>query len=202
MTPFYPLTMILFTAALMLPHVAAATNSTIIPRPAGDGHHPGRQLVGDRSFSGVSNFWNRHGEISGQRYQIGSQIGYGGGGIVYEATHEGKPVAIKLMSNPITAEKKIGFLKKLRGSKNVVEIRNSEVKSTSMAIVLELCAMDLEKWMDKNVLKNIGLSRERVISEFVPFFSSAIQQMHVNGIVHKDLKPKKHFAMWKCLKSD
>ena len=50
MTPFYPLLMILFTAALMLPQVAAATASTIIPRPYGDGHPSGQLLSGTDHF--------------------------------------------------------------------------------------------------------------------------------------------------------
>ena len=32
--------------------------------------------------------------------------------------------------------------------------------------------------------------QERILSEFVPFFSSAIQQMHVKNIVHFDLQSK------------
>ena len=46
--------------------------------------------------------------------------------------------------------------------------------------------MDLKKWMVKNVPEN-GLDPARVISEFVPFFSSAIQQMQDKGIAHNDL---------------
>ena len=75
MTPFYPLMIILFTAALMLPQVTAITNSTFIPRPAfGDGHHPGRQLGWADHFKDFQISETDMVNISGQRYQIGDFI--------------------------------------------------------------------------------------------------------------------------------
>ena len=49
--------------------------------------------------------------------------------------------------------------------------------------------MNLEDWMKENVPEN-GLTLEQVITEFVPFFSSAIQQMQKHWIAHNDLNPE------------
>ena len=91
--------MVLFTNALMLPQVTASTNSTIIPLSAyGNGHHPGRQLGGSDPSEESRSSKEDPVEIYGQLYKIVSKIRCGGSGTVYEATHEGKLVAIKLMS--------------------------------------------------------------------------------------------------------
>ena len=201
MTPFHLLMMMLPLNALVLSQVAA-TNSTINRRPAyGDGHLPGRQLMLETDhFKEFRTSEKNIVEISGERYQIGSEIGSGFSGIVYKATHvkTGNPVAIKVTINNASADselrkratKEIEFLKVLKKSKNVVTILNWGVTDSSVAIVLELCTMDLEEWMETKNVFEIGFVQKRVISEFVPFFSSAIQQLREKYIAHNDLHSK------------
>ena len=189
MTPFYPL--------LMLPHVAAATISTITPRPYGYGHPPGRKLGRADPFEEFRYSEPGMVEINGDRYQMGSYISKGSFGSVYMAAHveTGDLVAIKVISNAIAesdtlehAQDEIGFLTDLVlvESENVVIILDSEEKPSSVAIVMELCTTSLLDWMAENVPEN-GLVRERVISEFVSFFSNAIKQMRDEKIAHFDL---------------
>ena len=139
--------------------------------------------------------------INGEPYKIGPYISKGSFGSVYKATDEfGTMVAIKLITPrgtaketnllPQKADKEIGFLKALNGSANVIIILNSEINDSSVAIVMEYCSSSLQGWMEeRNIIKGHGLASKEVVRDFVPFLSSAVQQMRTKNIVHFDLKP-------------
>ena len=163
--PVYPLMMVLLLNALLL-QVAAAMNSTFIPLPMDEeGHHPGRQLLWDSAsaeephhFQEFRNSKPDMVEINGQLYKIEKKIGTGGAGTVYKATYKDDDgttieVAIKLITPRGThdekelifgnAKKEIDLSTALGKNKNVVTILNSEVKSSSLAIVMEYCTSNL-----------------------------------------------------------
>ena len=88
------------------------------------------------------------------------------------------------------AEEEIGFLNMLKDSPNVVNILNSEVKDSSVAIVLELCTTSLEKWMMQAFSRpEPVVTNHPSLSTFVPFLSSTIKQLRSKEIVHFDLYP-------------
>ena len=143
--------------------------------------------------------------IGGFHYRIGPFISKGSFGSVFKATPvksdgtDGKKVAIKLITayGPRKkkdrifkeAEKEIRFLNQLKDSSNVVTILNSEVKSSSVAIVMELCTSSLADLIIEEDVFGKDLDPDRVVSEFVPFLSSAVHQLRSKDIVHFDLKP-------------
>ena len=111
---------------------------------------------------------------------------------------DGDKVAIKLITPSAKrknrriieeAEKEIQFLEMLENSPNVVKLIRSEIKDSSAAIVLEYCISSLQGWMNKEKVLGGDIPSEKVIDDFVPFFSGAIRQMRVKNIVHIDLKP-------------
>ena len=145
--------------ALML--TQSATNSTIIPRPS-------RQLHDTDPFHEFQISGTDMVKINQYRFRIIQFIKKGGFESVHEATEVvfgekvGKKVAIKLITPKGTeedkamlierAKKEIHFLKMFKKSANVVTILNSEVKGSSVAIVMEYCDKDTRVLDEKKEL--------------------------------------------------
>ena len=81
--------------------------------------------------------------------------------------------------------KTLKFLNDLKDSKNIVEIIDSEVKSSGVAVVMEHCIFDLAT---EGAIK--GFHPNRVIYEILLFLLDVEKQMRAENIVNFDLKPK------------
>lgn len=131
-------------------------------------------------------------------FEIVSQLGVGGMGIVYQATYlkTGKSVALKVLSPHFTDnekararfEREIEILKRLR-HRNIVHCFGGGTQDGQRYYAMEL--------MDAGTLEDVlerryKLSWEKVI-EVARQVSKGLEYAHNAGIIHRDLKPANLF---------
>jgi serine/threonine-protein kinase len=141
--------------------------------------------------------------ISG--YELGTVIGRGAMGEVYEATHptHGK-VAIKLLSqaslnNPNHV---LRFLRELRTAATIDSPHVVKVMEVGEAPVPYLVMERLEGHTLGEMLRNQRALAPRDVIELVTQIGAGITAAAAAGIVHRDLKPQNLFAhgdVWKIL---
>jgi serine/threonine protein kinase/ankyrin repeat protein len=141
---------------------------------------------------------NLVGQILDDKYQIDRQLGRGGMGAVYKATHLGteRPVALKVIMPEFMEEKR--FIERFKreakaagrlSHPNVVNVTDfgfAKVDSSQVAyLVMEyLDGSTLGDLLDKQSKLPLEL-----IVDIIEQVSLAVNQAHKLGIVHRDLKP-------------
>ncbi len=139
------------------------------------------------------------GEILDEKYRIEKELGRGGMGAVYLATHIGteRPVAIKVISPEYM--KKPEFVERFRREAkaagrlrhpNVVDVTDFGFAETSQGEVAYL----VMEYLDGCTLAEI-LEEEKKLSlswslDIIEQICSAVHQAHLQGVIHRDLKPE------------
>jgi DNA-binding CsgD family transcriptional regulator/tetratricopeptide (TPR) repeat protein/predicted Ser/Thr protein kinase len=123
-----------------------------------------------------------------KRYRLGSELGRGGMGIVYQAedTLLDREVAVKIMSGEITEEGRRHLLREAQAAgslnhPNIVSIFDAGETQGILFIVMELVSgssLDLHKPMSLEQVLDIGIQ-----------ICAALEHAHEKGIIHRDLKP-------------
>ncbi|HSU24674.1 MAG TPA: serine/threonine-protein kinase, partial [Pyrinomonadaceae bacterium] len=144
------------------------------------------------------NFADLVGQTLDDKYQIESQLGRGGMGTVYLATHLGteRPVAVKIiapqfMKRPEFVER---FRREARAAgrlrhPNVVDVTDFGFADTEDGRVAYLVMEYLDGCTLGEILeeeKNLPVPWTLDILDQV---CSAVQEAHEQGIIHRDLKP-------------
>jgi len=125
------------------------------------------------------------------RYQLTKLLGQGTFGAVFEATDElfqSQPKAIKL-SVAISSDKLFFREAKLLGEirhDNVVKVHDYGVEEGIPYIVMDLLEGDS---VDKLLQKYQGRLPEPLLVKFVREIGSALHNVHLKNLVHRDLKP-------------
>lgn len=139
------------------------------------------------------------GEILDEKYRIEKELGRGGMGTVYLATHIGteRPVAVKVILPEFV--KRPEFIERFRREAraagrlrhpNVVDVTDFGIAKTSIGDVAYLVMEYLDGCTLAEVLeeeKRLPLSWAIDILEQV---CSAVHQAHQQGVIHRDLKPE------------
>lgn len=147
------------------------------------------------------NFSNLIGQVVDGKYKIERQLGKGGMGTVYLATHVGteRPVAVKVIAPQFM--KRLEFVERFRREAraagrlrhpNVVDVTDFGYCREENAVCGEMAYLVME-YLDGCTLgeileeeKHLPLSFSLDILEQV---CSAVQTAHEQGIIHRDLKP-------------
>jgi serine/threonine protein kinase/Tfp pilus assembly protein PilF len=131
-------------------------------------------------------------------YQIKSQLGEGGMGVVYEAedTNLGRHVALKFLSPAMASDDSLlqRFQREARAASalnhpNICTIHGIEQYETQHFIIMEL--LDGEALGDR--IRRGPLDVELVLTLGVQI-ADALESAHSKGIVHRDLKPANIFV--------
>jgi serine/threonine protein kinase len=141
------------------------------------------------------------GDIIGKRYRLDEELGRGGMGVVWAATHQVtlKRVAIKFLRGPVDfhTDLRRRFLREARAAcavnhPNTVEVLDVfELDDETPVMLMELltgetlrCRLERER----------RLSLAQTISILLPVVD-AVSAAHALGIVHRDLKPENIFLV-------
>jgi serine/threonine protein kinase len=138
------------------------------------------------------------GQILDEKYRIEQELGRGGMGSVYLATHLGteRPVAVKVISHEFMSHPE--FIERFRREAraagrlrhpNVVDVTDFGFATTKLGRVAYLVMEYLDGCTLGEILeeeRNLPLDWSLDILEQV---CSAVQEAHSQGIIHRDLKP-------------
>lgn len=121
----------------------------------------------------------------GNKWVLGSRIGSGGFGKVYEALSEDKKkkVAIKLIPKANGASRDLLFIDLAR-TENVIPILDSGESEDHWIIVMELADYSLRDHLDSN-----PDSREQLAIDVLKDVTDSLASLE-NNIVHRDIKPE------------
>jgi serine/threonine-protein kinase len=136
------------------------------------------------------------GQVIGDKYRIEEQLGKGGMGAVYRATHvvSGKQVALKWMLRPATDERaKQRFTREARAAgrishPNVVDVYDIGQDGDAGYLVMELLRGDSLR----HYLARGQLGPTAVVDLLLPAMRG-VAAAHREGVVHRDLKPDNIF---------
>jgi hypothetical protein len=136
------------------------------------------------------------GQIIGAKYRIEEELGRGGMGAVFRATHtvSGKPVALKWLLRPTSDERAIErFTREARAAgridhPNVVDVYDLGEEGEARYLVMEL--------LHGESLRSRLTRGPLTPSEAVELLAPAMQGVaaaHREGVIHRDLKPDNIF---------
>lgn len=130
-------------------------------------------------------------------YRIERDLGAGGMGQVYAATHIafGHAVAIKVLSDSASGRARERFVREARliaslDHPNIVEVRDFLELGSRVAMVMELLQGDSLA----TLIAKGRLPTNRAI-EIANQVASALETVHHHGVVHRDLKPSNVFVL-------
>ncbi|KAJ4822476.1 hypothetical protein Tsubulata_011628 [Turnera subulata] len=132
---------------------------------------------------------------------IGTKIGEGAHGKVYEGRYGDRIVAIKVLNRGTTAEERAALEDRFAREVNMMSRVKHEnlvkffgaCKDPLMVIVTELLpGMSLRKYL---ISIRPGKLDLRVALNFALDIARAMECLHANGIIHRDLKPG-NFGVW------
>jgi serine/threonine protein kinase len=142
----------------------------------------------------------RPGLVVSGRYRIGSLLGAGGMGLVYEAEHQllGLPVALKVLRPELIEQPgmvarfhhEARCTAKLRGDNVVRVIDQGRLETGLPFFVMErLNGLDL-----RVVLQRCGRLPAPLAVDYARQVCSALAEAHAAGIIHRDVKPANLFV--------
>jgi serine/threonine-protein kinase len=121
-----------------------------------------------------------------QKWTLGSQIGGGGFGRVFEATSEsGQSAALKLVRKEPGAERELLFVD-LTGVRNVVPIVDSGETADAWVLVMPRAEKSLREYL---VAAGSALLTDQAMP-ILTDIAQALADLDGHGIVHRDLKPE------------
>lgn len=139
------------------------------------------------------------GQVWGGRYRLERQLGSGGAGVVWEATHAltGKRVALKLLQrdNADSPDVRRRLIREARaacaiGHPNVIQVHDViEIEGEPPVLVMDL----LEGETLARKLEREGKLELGAFTCIVLPVLSAVSAAHALGILHRDLKPENIF---------
>lgn len=142
------------------------------------------------NFRGVENMENVN-ILSDDTYHVESEIGSGGGGVVYKAWHT------RLQKYVVIKELKQGAKNDIEAQRNEVEALKN-VKSQYLPQVLDFIVQNNRVFtvmefiegesFDKLLKRNVRFSQQQVIKWYGQL-SSALTEIHKHNIAHRDIKP-------------
>lgn len=139
-----------------------------------------------------------NGTLIAEKYKIIEHLGAGGMATVYKANHVGlnKQVALKIL-NPMLAlakEERERFLKEGEiasriSHPHIVDVTDVGMDGEHCYLVMELLT---GRSLYEYVQSKTRLTVERTVDIFLPILS-ALHAMHLEGVIHRDLKPDNIF---------
>ncbi|MFY9221343.1 MAG: ankyrin repeat domain-containing protein [Blastocatellia bacterium] len=146
----------------------------------------------------MSKLANLVGEVLDQKYQIDHQLGQGGMGAVYKATHLGteRPVALKVIMPEFMQEKRFIERFKLEAKAtgrlrhpNVVNVTDFGFAQVNLEQVAYLVMEYLNGFTLGDMLRKQKKLSLSVTIDILEQTCLAVSEAHKLGIVHRDLKP-------------
>lgn len=117
-------------------------------------------------------------DVSGHRYKLDREIGFGTYGVVYQASREESIYAIKVMQLNSLAINETSIMK-IVDHPNIIKYIDMEVRSNLVYIVMPYGEGDLHgRIFDRQKTKDIIFQ-----------ILCGIHHMHESGIMHRDIKP-------------
>jgi eukaryotic-like serine/threonine-protein kinase len=181
------------TAAVSSDTAAAIADSSRSSRPSGTGG------------TGETGEFREHRELVGTtlsgRYSITRQVGQGGMGAVYEATHAliGKRVAVKVLLDKyarrealVARLEKEARLASSIGHEHIVDITDFGITEDGRTFVV-MEYLEGES-LAECLQREVRLPERRVL-EIVQQATSALAAAHRKGVVHRDIKPENIFLL-------
>ncbi|XP_077219957.1 calcium-dependent protein kinase 28-like [Tasmannia lanceolata] len=143
-----------------------------------------------------------------KKYTTGKLLGHGQFGYTYVATDKatGDRVAVKRIEKnkmilPIAVEdvkREVKILQALTGHENVVQFHNAFEDDSHVFIVMELC--EGGELLDRILAKKGSRYTEKDAAIIVRQMLKVAAQCHLNGLVHRDMKPENF--LFKSTKED
>lgn len=146
----------------------------------------------------MSKLANLVGEVLDQKYQIDHQLGQGGMGAVYKATHLGteRPVALKVIMPEFMQEKRFIERFKLEAKAtgrlrhpNVVNVTDFGFAQVNLDQVAYLVMEYLNGFTLGDMLRKQKKLSLSVTIDILEQTCLAVSEAHKLGIIHRDLKP-------------
>jgi serine/threonine-protein kinase len=154
-----------------------------------------------QAFAGGSAVVLTEGSIAGKRYRLERELGRGGMGVVWEATHliTQRRVAIKFVLRSVQRRSDLRrrFFREARAAStarhpNVVEVLDVfDLEDGTPAMVMELLSGET---LRARLVREGKLPLDVTVSLFLPVIA-AVSASHAMGIVHRDLKPENVFLV-------
>ncbi|CAL8071148.1 unnamed protein product [Orchesella dallaii] len=122
-------------------------------------------------------------------YDVNTVLGEGSyGTVVYKGKFWDRDVAVKMVHSNLLggaqrAFDEVKLLKDCDSHENVVRYFGSQENEGSILIVLELCDMSLNKWVEN---KLTDISPVEILRQM----TAGLEWLHSHNIVHRDLKPE------------
>src|SRR6266850_1719822 len=141
---------------------------------------------------------NLIGQILDDKYQIESELGKGGMGAVYFATHLGteRPVAVKVIAPEFMKNEEFveRFRREARAAGRMRHPNVVDVTDFGFArIGSDRVAYLVMEYLDGCTLAQVLAEEEKLplawVADIMEQACSAVDDAHQNGIVHRDLKP-------------
>lgn len=133
------------------------------------------------------------GQVIADRYRLGTILGTGAAGVVYEARHEliGRKVALKWLYPHFAANEVVAarFLREARAActvdhPNVVEVYDAGRDRDSLFLVMErLYGEPLSDFLERGVARP-----QELVATLIPALRG-VAAAHRKGVIHRDLKP-------------
>lgn len=138
------------------------------------------------------------GQVLDEKYSVERQLGQGGMGAVFLATHlgTGRPVAVKVISPRFMANEEFvaRFRREARAAgllrhPNIVNVTDFGFASTELGQIAYLVMEYLDGCTLSEVIKlGTPLSLDRIV-DIIEQTCLAVERAHKQGIIHRDLKP-------------